>query len=352
MPAQPSPPRNLPAADGIRGLACLLVLLVHAFSHFYPATFPLTRGAGKYGVWLFFVLSSFLLTLRLQQRGFGLSSLADYALGRTLRVLPLYFLACLLYYWAGIGITTATELKAALTFQQGFIHLWTIPVEFKFYLLLPPLAWAGLWLLRRYGHATLTIGGLSLLLLQQVLWPYWQTPENSAETRWYLPAFLFGILAALLLQRLRQLPRARVATPYALATLLILLLALPGTRLWLFDTPPSMALMNKHLYLGLLWAIFLVLLVDGHGLAGRLLMSRPMAWLGAISYSTYLFHWLVFSLLARYWQGSLIAMLAAVILALLAGMLGYRLLEQPAEQFRHRLSRAIRKLIQREPAVR
>ncbi len=340
MPAQPSPPRNLLAADGIRGLACLLVLLVHAFSHFYPATFPLTRGAGKYGVWLFFVLSSFLLTLRLQQRGFGLSNLSDYAVGRTLRVLPLYFLACLLYYWAGIGITTATELKAALTFQQGFIHLWTIPVEFKFYLLLPPLAWAGLWLLRRYGHPTLIISGLSLLLMQQALWPYWQTPENSAETRWYLPAFLFGILAALLLPNLRQLHRSRVATPCALATLLILMLALPGTRLWLFGTPLSADLMDKHLYLGLVWTCFLVVLVDGQGLAGRLLMSGPLARLGAISYSTYLFHWLAFSLLAKLWPGNAAAMFAALALALVAGALGYHLFEQPAERLRRNIIKA------------
>lgn len=338
MSAQRSPSYKLPAADGIRGLACLLVLLVHAFSHFYAATFPLTRGAGKYGVWLFFVLSAFLLTLRLQQRGFGLASLTDYILGRALRVLPLYVLACLLYFWAGIGITTTAELKAALTLQQGFIHLWTVPVEFKFYLLLPPLAWAGLWLQRQFGDTGMVIAMLALLIAQQVLWPYWQTPENSAQTRWYLPSFLLGSAAALLLPHLRQLPRARLATPFALTTLLILLLVLPGSRLWLLGTPLSVDLMDKHLYLGLLWTVFLLLLVDGHGLAGRLLSSRPLAWLGAISYSTYLFHWLAFSLLARYWPDNAAAMLVALALSLLAGTLGFRLFEQPAERLRRRLS--------------
>ena len=65
------------------------MLLVHALSFFYPTLFPL-RGSGKYGVWLFFVLSAFLLTLRLQQRGFGLATLTDYAFGRSLRVLPCF----------------------------------------------------------------------------------------------------------------------------------------------------------------------------------------------------------------------------------------------------------------------
>lgn len=59
----------------------MIVLMVHALNHFYPSTFLWTRGAGKYGVWLFFVLSAFLLTLRLQQRGFTRPNLTDYALG-------------------------------------------------------------------------------------------------------------------------------------------------------------------------------------------------------------------------------------------------------------------------------
>ena len=67
-----------------------------------------------------------------------------------------------------------------------------------------------------------------------------------------------------------------------------------------------------------------------------------MRWLGAISYSTYLFHWLIFRLLADIWPENALAMLAAVALALLAGTLGFRLFEQPAERLRHRLNQAHR----------
>lgn len=249
-------------------------------------------------------------------------------------------LSCFIYYWTGIGITTPAELKAALTFQQGFIHLWTIPVEFKFYLLLPPLVWAGLWLQRHHGDLALLTASLLLLGILQVLWPYWLTPPNSPDTRWYLPSFLFGTLAALSLPWARRLNHRRLATPFAVITLLILLLALPGTRHWLFGAPLSIDLMDKHLYLGLLWAVFLTLLVDGQGFVGTLLKSRPMAWLGAISYSTYLLHWLVVSLLARHWPGSAPAMLLAVALSLLAGALGYWLFERPAELLRQRIKNA------------
>lgn len=118
-----SSPHSLPAADGIRGLACLLVLLVHSATLCWPEMFPLLRGGGKYGVWLFFVLSAFLLTLHLQRRGFGLTSLADYALARSLRIVPLFVLACLLYAWAGVGITDTQQIGEVLSMQRGSIHL-------------------------------------------------------------------------------------------------------------------------------------------------------------------------------------------------------------------------------------
>lgn len=342
MSASSSAPsvRHLPAADGIRGLACLIVLLLHGISFCWPASVSWLRGGGKYGVWLFFVLSAFLLTLRLQQRGLGSRSLLDYALGRSLRILPLFAFACLLYYALGVGIRTSGQLQAALSFREGFIHLWTIPVEFKFYLLLPPLVWAALHLQRRCGDTITLLAGLALLALQQWLWPYWETPENAPHTRWYLPAFLFGTLAALLLHRLRRPGswQPALATPFALLTLLTLLLALPGTRHWLFDTPLSGDLMDKHLYLGLLWALFVALLVDGHGLAGRLLCSRPLAFLGTISYSTYLFHWAILHLLNQYWRGHYSTFAATLALSVVAGAAGYYLAERPLEHLRRRLS--------------
>jgi len=340
--------RKLPAADGIRGAACLIVLIMHGLSFCWPQIFPWLRGGGKYGVWLFFVLSAFLLTLRLQQKGFGRASVFDYALGRSLRILPLYALACLLYFAVGHGIQTTEQLWSALTFQQGFIHLWTIPVEFKFYLLLPPLAWAGLALQRRLGSAGSLIGAVALLVAQQALWPYWATPESSANTRWYIPSFLFGILAALLLPAMRSLPRHRLATPYALFTLGVLCLALPGARLWLFETPLSGDLLDKHLYLSLLWAVFVLLLVEGNGLVGRWLCSRPMAFLGAISYSAYLFHLLVMLPITTRWPEQPAAFAASIGFSIAVGAVGYFLAERPLERLRKRLTSMYQRPSRRE----
>ena len=296
------------------------------------------RGSSKTGVWLFFVLSAFLLTLRLQQRGFGSRSLLDYALARSLRILPLFILACLLYYSVGHGIQNTSQLWAAITFQQGFIHLWTIPAEFKFYLLLPLLVWAALTLQRHYGNSCMLLSGVITLALQQSLWPYWLTPESSIDTRWYLPCFLFGIMAALLLPTLRKLPRKKLATPYALTCLTLLLTLLPGTQLWLFGTQPNDYLVNKHLYFGVMWVAFIALLVDGQGLIGRLLCSRPMSFLGAISYSAYLFHLLIMLPLTDRWPEQPATYVAAVGLSIAAGAAGYYLAEKPLEHLRRKIS--------------
>ncbi|WP_374415460.1 acyltransferase family protein [Ectopseudomonas oleovorans] len=348
-----APLHSLPAADGIRGLACLIVLLMHGLSLGWPERlFPLLKGGGKYGVWLFFVLSAFLLTLRLQRRGFGLTSLADYALARSLRIVPLFVLACLLYAWAGVGITDTQQLGEVLSMQRGSIHLWTIPVEFKAYVVLPLLAWLGLLVQRRAGWGGLLLAALLALAVQQALWPYWQTPADSPNTRWYLPAFLFGCLAALLLPWVRRWQRGRAGTFYALLTLLALLLALPGVRQAVFGGPLANDLMDKHLFIGLAWAVFVLLLVDGQGLAGRVLSSPVLGFVGRISYSTYLFHWLIMVGLFHWFPQSVPAFLAALILALLAGALGYYLAELPLERLRQRLTPLARRQAVASAALR
>lgn len=327
----------LPSADGIRGLACIIVLALHA-SVFWTDSSAQLRGAAKYGVWLFFVLSAFLLTLRMSRRELSLNYLIEYLLGRSLRILPLYIIACLLYYVANVGIRTQQELFAALSFQEGFIHLWTVPVEFGFYLILPAWVWCALKMQKYYGDATLLIATLLVIVCLQWLWPYWRTPLDSPQTYWYLPCFLFGSLAALLLPRFGQLPRHRLATPVALATFVTLTLFIPGVRQSLFGVPMSDDLVNKHLFIGLLWALFIGLTIEGHGLIGHLLNNRLLRLMGRFSYSIYLFHWLPLVLFSSLWPGEIWSLVGALIVILSVGALSYYFLERPLDKLRKRLA--------------
>lgn len=58
-------PNRSPCYDGIRGFACIIVVLAHCFWSFYFGSdgfLLIIDSNGKSGVWLFFMLSSFLLT--------------------------------------------------------------------------------------------------------------------------------------------------------------------------------------------------------------------------------------------------------------------------------------------------
>ncbi|MGZ3600917.1 MAG: acyltransferase family protein, partial [Ktedonobacterales bacterium] len=167
-------PRAFACLDGLRGLAILLVVWCHTdFSlSGYVHTWPLEHvlgGAAATGVELFFVLSGFLLFLpfaRAIMAGDNWPSVSRFYLRRALRILPGYYLLIpifLLYLssfshgaalrllspmQALLGLTLLYDLQSdANNLITGFDGpLWTLTIEWQFYLLLPWLAYALAWL--------------------------------------------------------------------------------------------------------------------------------------------------------------------------------------------------------------
>ncbi|CND01205.1 Acyltransferase family [Yersinia frederiksenii] len=78
----------LAGADGIRGLACLIVISLHSIGLFFSDIQFYTLGMDKLGVWIFFVLSSFLLTRQFLKNGFSSGVIIDYSISRALRIIP------------------------------------------------------------------------------------------------------------------------------------------------------------------------------------------------------------------------------------------------------------------------
>lgn len=325
-------------ATGLRGFACALVLGVHASALVFPSSSPYLAGCGKIGVWLFFVLSAFLLTCRLEARGFSTRSLADYALGRFLRIIPPFVVIVLLYFWLGTAhIDKPKDIYNALLFKRGYDHLWTIPVEFKAYAVIPLFAWSVLKIRAICGEATLVLALLAAIAAHQAIYPYTDIKPNSIDTVWYLPAFLLGSGAAALLPWWRKLP-SRFMLPVAAACLLLVVVVTPAFRFFAFGTPPGKELINQYLYFSLVWAVFILAIVAHDGRLRAIASSRGLVLIGLWSYSIYLSHWYFLIKLREAMPNSFAGAALGVAASIACGCALHYAIERPCDRLR-RLSR-------------
>jgi peptidoglycan/LPS O-acetylase OafA/YrhL len=318
------------ALTGLRGVAAFLVFLYH-YEVLHPGIrldlavpligkalqFPL--GFGFVGVDFFFVLSGFLLSLPFARAALErqpLPPLKPYFRRRFLRVFPAYYAQLFIILavgswftvWQPLGIS---EFLAHLVmfFNIGWEPVrplvgiwWTLPVEMGFYLLLPLLA----PFLNPRRWIPILLGGL----LISVLYRAWagahfgtagsaqaflaasQLPGNLAE-------FLLGATAALVVQNAAVHERPRPAA-WVLDLMFLLGLLLPAFWLWNVVLSAGADYWLGHwgmvvapLVLGLPLSIAVLSLYWGSRIGTLLLANRPIYFLGLISYSLYLWHFVV-----------------------------------------------------------
>jgi len=320
----------LPEADGIRGLACLIVLLAHAVGFNFQPHNQYLQGVGKIGVWLFFCLSSYLLTHQLLFKGLSKKTLIDYSLGRILRIYPPFIIIVFLYYFFGTaGIDNPSDIIKAISLQQGYVHLWTIPVEFKFYFILPAFVWGGRIIYSSFGNRGILVASLMLTILHQVVAPYWLLKDSAIETFQYMPAFLFGGVGAILKFNGLFPKVSEKATTIGILVILGILVVTPFMRFTLLGLPPTDYLMNKYLYFSFAWTVFIFSLINSRGLFHQVLTSSLFTKVGHWSYSIYLVHWLIVNMLIQTFTAGYVSVIAAVAITPIAGFLMYTLFEQP-----------------------
>jgi peptidoglycan/LPS O-acetylase OafA/YrhL len=172
---------RLPALDGVRGLAVLLVFVYHAVRQL-----PYTAGpealvhrivnAGWIGVDLFFVLSGFLITGILLEAKGSPSYFRTFYVRRVLRIVPVYlvFLAVILWVAPAAALATPAQAAAMRDAQSWYWthtvnlmiarsgwgagswhsgHIWSLSLEEQFYILWPALV----FVLSRRGLVRATI---------------------------------------------------------------------------------------------------------------------------------------------------------------------------------------------------
>ena len=336
--ATPTTGGHLDALDGLRGLAVLVVMASH-WANAGLGLLPVSMsGTGKSGVYLFYVLSAFLLTrlmlLRGQRIGYANARMwADYAVRRVLRIWPLY-LVVLLLSWVlttqgAIGwhfhIDTASLLRH-LSLREGQSVLWSIPVEFTFYLWLPLLVLVAAWLRRHVPVAVEVLLAVGLMLAVLWVWPSARAPENDIHLAYYLPVFLCGVYAARIDVALAA-GQHRRAWPWALLGVLAVaafVVTLPQAWAWLTGTALRPELGHRWFpFFGLLWAALVLAVLHGPAWLRLPFTNRPMRVVGVVSFSAYLWHMPVLDFVRSHGQAQgaatgWIALLAALLVAALS----------------------------------
>ncbi len=324
-----------PSLTGLRGLAALWVLLLHAFSlsgkpEMLPTAFAWLFQMGWAGVDIFFTLSAFLLSipyvLALRKKE-PAPDTQVYFKRRFARILPAYYLQLgLLLLLVSTGIAKSVFWYAP-TLEATLAHIvfwfnsfplvpayvspwWTLPVELGFYLMLP---WLAKCLTdKRWWYLLLGVAA-SLLYRHAVLHSGFQ---RSEEIYWveHLPGrlfqFLIGMLAAFFFVKWREKYQAmpsviRNAVLLAASSGLIMLPALGWFVGDAYNGAPTThpLLAYWHLFASLLIASILLMLVSGKTWLDGLLNAWPMQWLGTISYGLYLWHYPVMLLLREQMGG-------------------------------------------------
>lgn len=313
---------------GIRAVAALLVVLTHAAytTGKYPQGYVgLVYSRMEIGVPIFFVLSGFLLFLpwvkAAAQADGSWPSVRRYSWHRVRRIMPAYAVtviaAYLVYHfrtggpnpghtWEGLfrnltltQIYTDDYLFSFL--HQGLTQMWSLAVEVAFYVVLPLLAYLLLVVLcRRRWQPRLLLAGLVALALVS---PAWLVLVHTTDwlpdgARLWLPGYLawfVGGMALAALQPLGVRAYALACVPLAIVSYFIVSTPIAG------EPTTSPAELREGLVKTAFYAVIATLLVaplalGDRGLYTRVMASRPMVFLGEISYEIFLIHLILMEL--------------------------------------------------------
>ena len=344
----------IPSLDGLRAISVALVFFSHGgLESIVPGTL---------GVTIFFVLSGFLITtlMREEYTAQGTVSFRAFYLRRFLRLMPplviVTAIAVALSLTSGLGSPfTPTGLLSVLCYFSNYFRIlhgeiglppglgvtWSLAIEEHYYLLYPPLALA----LLKFGRPRFSALSLVVLCALILSWRCWLKLHGGSEahlsmgTDTRVDAILIGCLLAVIKNPwLDPQPVADRARDLTLASACLGLLM--ATLLWRSDL---FRMTFRYTLQCLAIAGLLYLAVARAQLVPfRWLNTRPLMYLGAVSYTVYLSHYLVLV-----WAQAHVSALGSVAVVAVAaiGTLGIAFVmrewvENPCAALRRRLHHA------------
>ena len=320
--------QRIPSLDGLRAISITLVVLAHLVK-WKHISLDSIQTYGALGVHIFFVLSGYLITnllLREHERT-STVSLRDFYIRRAFRIFPAAFVflavVIVLYWhemrWYHVAAALFYVANMDVTRPWIFGHLWSLSIEEQFYLLWP------FALKKWHRHKT------AILLCVFLATPVFRTALYAFKVRngilGSLPVFAdqlaIGCLLAIFAPRL-----PRIRGRYALLMVAVMILT-P----WFPAITPARTLFRLFLLQPLLNISIAGVVLHVIQVPYQVLNWTPVAWLGKVSYSLYLWQELFCSNPAWHRGYSL------ALLALACAALSYYVVEQPMLRLREKYFR-------------
>lgn len=265
--------------DGLRGLACMIVIFSHIGVILKLNFLPLTGEIGAIGVMIFFALSGFLMSTLYTQETLNFDSSIKYLISRFARIAPAYWIAVVFAWVIYLYIPDFHYQMTPLMMLRSLMFIgtegvfWSIPPEIQFYIFFL-LLWYS-WQKMRTGNYYWIIGVILLCVVFIATQEHWSGLTLPSKINPFLSGFFMA-------RAVKNVKWAKI-----LQSIPIQVLSISATLIYSCFLPQIAA------YSSVGFAIVVSLMIASLSKASIvtcLLETQSMRLVGAASFSIYLFH--------------------------------------------------------------
>ena len=349
----------IPALDGVRGAAILLVILFHCLEgSIYPIS--ILSKIGWVGVDLFFVLSGFLITGILIDTKGKKNFILTFFFKRILRIFPLYYLSLLIFftvilipnvtstnYYLNIG--HFDNIFYFLTYTQNILfsfkgwgvtdilnHFWSLAIEEQFYLFWPLVVMF-------FSNKRIILISFLLIFTSLIIRNFYvDNPFSYVFTLSRMDALSIGSISAILIRKNIYLINKYIHYIFVISL---------STLFFIILITHSLKITNIHFIrygytvFDILFASLIILTFDTKKI-GKITCwifnIKFLRFLGKYSYGIYVYHWLLYRGLymsfESYYSLPKVFILPFLALVLLISMLSYHYYEMFFLKYKNRIN--------------